>query len=249
MRSPVVKRHPIPGSGFVCCCFRVWRAGGVSPRRRVLTSFPYRGADGLWLHHTRLEALALSGRWRVQRNCDMRPLRPATSLSPPPGLFTEGAARVPFASSCQGRERGSPPQPGWTIAVGDGAEAGVPATRRARGQRPTGAGAFATQVCTMPEPSLRLLPRVAREAPGSPASLLAPRRTVGRAQAVLRCTRSSPARANFCARTRNACPLRGVLSQRARDFCPAGVARHQSPAASEKAPFREAGPILVPALP
>ena len=66
---------------------------------------------------------------------------------------------------------------------------------------------------------------------------------------VARVSRSETARASVGAQTGNAFPGPGFCSQRARDFGPAGWWRRPRTAAAEKAPFRYAWPLGVPAGP
>ena len=56
MRTPVVKRHTPPKSGFFAFFRR--SSGAVILWQRVRTSFPPRGAGGTWLHQTLLEVLS-----------------------------------------------------------------------------------------------------------------------------------------------------------------------------------------------
>src|SRR5215470_796905 len=56
MRTPVVKRHTTPESGFFAFFRR--SSGAVSLWQRVLTSFPQHGADCTWLHQTLIEVLS-----------------------------------------------------------------------------------------------------------------------------------------------------------------------------------------------
>ena len=73
----------------------------------------------------------------------------------------------------------------------------------------------------------RRLPSVASEAPGAPAPLRLPVRSVGRATAVCRGPRSSTARARVCAKTVQACPGPCCGSRRPRSVGPGGVARRR----------------------
>jgi hypothetical protein len=72
--------------------------------------------------------------------CDLE-----TYLYPRTVLCKEAAERVPFASSCQARGRGSTRQPDTTIAVCTRAGADVQSKGRAQGERPMCSWAFATQ--------------------------------------------------------------------------------------------------------
>jgi hypothetical protein len=121
----------LPGAD--CSFFRRFcRTSAVGTRHRVLTALPSRGADGVWLPHTLLEAPSPWG-WRVQR--DLHEVFRGLETSPYPRtvLRNGGAARVACARECQVRERGRTRQPGSTIAVWYGAEAGVQSQRRDRG--------------------------------------------------------------------------------------------------------------------
>jgi len=71
----------------------------------------------------------------------MVPWALAPSRSPHAVLGQRGAAHVVGARECQGRERGRPRQPEPTIAVSQGARAGVQATAREQGKTPRSCGA------------------------------------------------------------------------------------------------------------
>src|SRR5262245_65776039 len=64
MRTPFVKRHTPPLSGFLLF-FRFPGSGAASSRGCVLTCFPGTGANQTWLHHTLLEVQSPRA-WRVQ---------------------------------------------------------------------------------------------------------------------------------------------------------------------------------------
>jgi hypothetical protein len=57
MRSPFVKRQTVPRSGFFAF-FPLQGPRAVAIWQRVLTSFPYAGADSTCLHQTLIEALS-----------------------------------------------------------------------------------------------------------------------------------------------------------------------------------------------
>jgi hypothetical protein len=136
------------------------------------------------------------------------------------------------------------------IAVCDGAAAAGHATRRARGEEPTGASAFADAGSPAFQRRIaRRSPPGAREASGSSAALPAPRRHVGSATARCRGHLAETARAHVGAKPVKAVPWRCVFAKRARSCWPAGVARHKRPAAAAQAPGRSAFPSLGPAGP
>jgi hypothetical protein len=115
MRTPVVKRHTTPKSGFLVF-FRRVGPGVVSLSQRVLTWFPCSGTDTLCLHQTLIEALS-PWRWRVQRSMDAILCGLETSPCPHTVLCKVAAQRRALASSAQVRGRGSTPVLGATRAV------------------------------------------------------------------------------------------------------------------------------------
>src|SRR5262245_64682383 len=72
-----------------------------------------------WLHQTLIEALS-PWQWRVQRDTILSLCGLETYPYPHTGLLKGVAERVPFASECQARERGSPRKPLTTLTAGEG---------------------------------------------------------------------------------------------------------------------------------
>jgi hypothetical protein len=115
MRQPLVKRHTCPKSGLFTF-FPHSSAWAVDRRSHVLTEFLDTGAASVWLHHTRIEVLSsLAG--RLPKPSVLGDLE--TSPYPPTGLCKRVAERVPFASECQARERGSTQEPLATCTAGN----------------------------------------------------------------------------------------------------------------------------------
>jgi hypothetical protein len=86
--------------------FRFPGPGAVCSQSRVLTSFPWAGANLAWLHQTRIEALSPPGR-RLQRTiwdilCGLEIM-----LCPRAGLFKGVAEPRRLTSEGPARERGS----------------------------------------------------------------------------------------------------------------------------------------------
>jgi hypothetical protein len=106
MMSSPVKRQTIPMSGFFLF-FPLTGLGAVSSQSRVLTRLPDAGANPVWLHHTRMEALSPPW-WRVQRTVGVILCGLEMRRCPRPGLFTGVATPVRRARESQARERGSP---------------------------------------------------------------------------------------------------------------------------------------------
>jgi len=100
---------------FFPLCFR---PSAVRLWPRVLASLPFVGAP-TWLHHTLLEALA-PWQWRVPRDVALSLGGLAISPYPHTGLCKGMAERVPCASECQTRERGSTREPLATCTVEQG---------------------------------------------------------------------------------------------------------------------------------
>ena len=138
----MVKRHTTPLSGLlalfrfgvlgpsrsgsVCCLpFRIWH------RPHVSAPHPSGGAGTLTVVRAAVR-LGLGGL--------------DTSRHPHPVLRIGVADWVPVARESQARGRGRPRRPGATIAVENGAGAGVQATGREQGAWPRRAGAFTAAV-------------------------------------------------------------------------------------------------------
>jgi hypothetical protein len=73
----------------------------------------------LWLHQTRIEALS-PWQWRVPRDVALSLGGLEIYPYPHTGLCTGVAERVPFASECQARERGSTREPLATFTIEQG---------------------------------------------------------------------------------------------------------------------------------
>jgi hypothetical protein len=155
MRTPVVKRHPFPKSGF----FPFFSAG----------EFPASCASGnvFWLGFSRLVQRA----WgctthflRVARHRDgecREPCagswRPSNSAVPSYRPRLKQGDRSLCASAAQGRGKGSTPSPSVTFALGTGA--GVQAKAQGQGTAPLGSGAFSDARC-LPEHGGQAAPMV-----------------------------------------------------------------------------------------
>jgi hypothetical protein len=118
MRTPLVKRQTAPSERFLA----------FFPRSRAWRSRPSVSSADLismsrctppWLHQTRIEALS-PWQWRVQRDAVWSLCGLETYLYPHTGLFKGVAERVPFASECQARVRGSTREPLATCTVWQG---------------------------------------------------------------------------------------------------------------------------------
>jgi hypothetical protein len=248
MRTPIVKRHTSPESGFFFFFSAVPRSGVVRRRCRVLTGLPSQGATarGYPTHVLRCTHHlygAGSDLWGVR--CDL-----ASRRDPRPVLCTGLAQRSARASAAQARERGRTrhrgrPRAMWARASARGPATGpaqgyrAAASRRVHRRRHPGRGGRA-----MPAP-----PAVARETPGARALLPEGRRKLSLAKAVVRWSRSETARTHGGARRVTACPWAGVCATRARDGWPASVLRSHSAAAADQAQVRCACPLFFPEVP
>jgi hypothetical protein len=106
MRSPPVKRQTIPLSGFFLF-FPLTGLGAVDSQSRVLTRVPDAGANPVWLHHTRIEALSPPW-WRLQRTVGVILCGLEMLLCPRTGLCKGVATPVWRARESQAGARGSP---------------------------------------------------------------------------------------------------------------------------------------------
>ena len=119
-----------------------------------------------------------------------------TSERPPPVLVQEVAERLPAASSCQVRGRGSPRPSCASLVTAVGAGEGVHSQAREQGYRPVGSEAFRDAAVPLYEQRIaRLIPSASREAAGSSPPRHASWRHVSPATAVSRFTREDTARA------------------------------------------------------
>jgi hypothetical protein len=151
--------------------FRAVGPGVVGIQLRALTSFPQTGADSTWLHHTRMEPRSPSG-WREQRNRRSVLCGLETYRCPHTVLFNKAAERASFASELQGRVRGSTRHPDVTSPSAEASERASHQRTGLRDVEPTCSYAFHDAVAQDYQSiGPRLLPAMAREAPGSPAPL------------------------------------------------------------------------------
>jgi hypothetical protein len=159
----------------ICSAFQGWRSQHPVLCFDVIA---HAGADDVCLHHTRREALSPS-RWRVQRTLRMVLCGRETSLCPRAVRCIDVAARDSCAREVQGQVRGRTHRPSAAIAISPGAGAGVPATRRAHGEKPRCSWAFQDAAGhAWQRARSRLLPVSSSEALGSPAPLHEPVRNV-----------------------------------------------------------------------
>ena len=118
-------------SGFFLF-FPLTGLGAGYSQSRVLTRFPDAGANPVWLHHTRMEALSPPW-WRLHRTVEGYPLRPRNDAVPayrPIQSCGYACAACQFVS---GSGEGQPTSPVATIAAYEGARAGVQSKPRALG--------------------------------------------------------------------------------------------------------------------
>jgi hypothetical protein len=129
-RPPLVKRQTTPSERFLAFFprSRAWRSRPSVSSADVLSLS--RGTPP-WLHHTRIEALS-PWQWRVPRDVAWSLGGLAISPYPHTGLRKGVAERVPFASECQARERGSTREPWTTLTVEKGRRR-IPAGMLGRG--------------------------------------------------------------------------------------------------------------------
>jgi hypothetical protein len=122
-----------PSERFFCIFSRFFGAGAVGIGWRGRALFPFGGADGTCLHHTRIAALSPL-RWRLQRDVSGALYGLEISRYPHTVLFNEAAERGSSASELQVRERGSPRHPDVTIAACTRVGARVQSTRQDQGE-------------------------------------------------------------------------------------------------------------------
>jgi hypothetical protein len=139
MRTPCVKRHTDPLSGFL----RFFRLSGpdvVSNRCRALTLFLCTGAHAVWRHQTRIEVLSSRAR-RLQSSfavilCDL------AMLSSPHTVLRKGLAEHAGAPVRLRFGRGAAHSSLMRQALYIRARASVQSTRRAQGRAPMSYCAF-----------------------------------------------------------------------------------------------------------